>query len=188
MLKYVHMQNIKSKLSTPKAIRLIKIVLIIIIIFTCLLSGYAAGRGYKTYEINLDKNLNKNNQTKIDHTSMGNAHNQKEIVSPKVYAPKLTINPLKDTMGSYNVQILTNNFKFTPENVGKEVVQNTGHAHVYVNNIKVGRAYGEWFNIPDSYFTSGTNTISVTLNANNHNVWWSRKGTLEARASADILK
>jgi len=175
----------KLKMSKKVFVTLGVIVAIVVLLFV----GYAAGRGYKTYEISMEKNSSGMKGMNMND-GIGDHHmdNAKELVNPNVYAPKVTINAVKDSMGGYNVQILTNSFKFTPEMAGKEVVQNTGHAHVYVNEVKVGRAYGVWFNVPDSFFKNGTNTISVTLNANNHNVWWSKKGTLEARASLDVLK
>lgn len=72
----------------------------------------------------------------------------------------------KDTMGGYNVQIITTGFEFTPENAGLENVEGQGHAHVYVDGEKVGRAYGEWYHIPE--LEMGEHTIKVSLNSNDH--------------------
>ena len=38
----------------------------------------------------------------------------------------------------------------------------------YVNDIKIGRVYSEWFHIPQRYFNLESNLIKVTLNANMH--------------------
>ncbi len=168
-----------------------KVVLVFTLIIPLFL-GYAAGRGYKTYEINLEKRTAQIDNKQVDQNKAQKSDMQdsaKELVSPYVYAPKIvSLVAEKDSMSGYNLKINTGSFRFAPELVGKQVTQNTGHAHVYVNNVKVGRVYSEWVNIPDSFFKTGTNTISVTLNANNHNVWWSKKGSLEARANLDIFK
>lgn len=156
-----------------------------VILLISLFLGYVAGRGYKTYEINLEKkSAQKNNLPLSGEFTFG-----KEIVDPDVYAPKITkLAGEKDSTGGYNLNIQTANLKFAPQLVGKEVEQNVGHAYVYVNNVPAGRAYSSWFYIPENFFNPGTNTISVTLNANNYKVWWSKKGTLEARANLEIFK
>lgn len=164
-----------------------KLILILPIIFSLFL-GYAGGRAYKTYEVKMSEMHNEGkHENMANHSTM--EHNDKELVDPTVYAPKiLKLEAAKDTMSGYNIKLATSNFKFSPEEVGGPVTQNAGHIHVYVNDVKVGRGYSAWYHIPDSYFKTGTNTISVTLNANNHNVWWSKKGTLEARANIEIVK
>lgn len=154
--------------------------------------GYAGGRAYKTYEMKMAEHMGE--MKNMDHAAMGHEtgemkHDEKELVDPTVYAPKITkLEAFKDSMSGYNIKVDTLHMKFSPEQVGGPVTQNAGHIHVYVNDVKVGRGYGNWYHIPDSYFKTGTNTISVTLNANNHNVWWSKKGSLEARANTEILK
>lgn len=85
--------------------------------------------------------------------------------------PTVAIELLKDTMGGYNLHILTENFTFTPENISQAPVANEGHAHLYINGIKIARVYGEWFNIPASDLQPGANAIEVTLNANDHAEW-----------------
>jgi len=164
------------------------VVLAIIVGLVTLFLGYAGGRAYKTYEVKMSEmHENGGHQDMADHSTM--EHNDKELVDPTVYAPKiLKLEAVKDTMSGFNIKLDTSNFRFSPEQVGGPVTQNAGHVHVYVNDVKVGRGYSAWYHIPDSYFKTGTNTISVTLNANNHNVWWSKKGTLEARANIEVTK
>jgi len=160
------------------------VILTIVIGLVALFLGYAGGRAYKTYEIKMSE-MHENGMA--DHSKM--EHNDKELVDPTVYAPKiLKLEAVKDTMSGFNIKLDTSNFRFSPEQVGGPVTQNAGHIHVYVNGVKVGRGYSNWYHIPDSYFKTGTNTISVTLNANNHNVWWSKKGTLEARTNIEVVK
>ena len=85
--------------------------------------------------------------------------------------PTLEIETFKDSKDGYNVHILTTNYTFTPELVNTDPVQGEGHAHIYANGVKVARVYGEWFNVPGSYFKEGENLIEVTLNANDHSEW-----------------
>ena len=164
--------------------------LITIIAVLALFIGYAGGRAYKTYEIKMAGDMENMDHAAMGHTTNATGemkHDEKELVNPNVYAPKiLKVEAFKDSMSGYNIKVDTANFKFTPEQVGGPVTQNAGHIHVYVNDVKVGRGYSNWYPIPASYFQNGTNTISVTLNANNHNVWWSKKGTLEARANVEV--
>lgn len=169
---------------TKKQVAILTISIGIITLFL----GYAGGRAYKTYEIKMSEmHQNSKHKDAINHSEI--EHNDKELVDPNVYAPRITkLEVFKDTMSGYNIRLDTLHMKFSPEQVGGPVTQNTGHIHVYVNDIKVGRGYSNWYHIPDSYFKTGTNTISVTLNANNHNTWWSKKGTLEAKASIEVIK
>ena len=183
-------ENLKTQISKFKKMGIKGIIGLALLV--TLFIGYAGGRAYKTYEIRLG-NTHNDRQTLMtdDMKNIQNMaeHSAKELVNPAVYAPKIVkLETFKDSMSGYNLKIETNSFRFTPELVGQQAIQNTGHAQVYVNNLKVGRAYGEWYNIPSSYFKAGENTISVTLNANNHNVWWSKKGTKEARESVVVIK
>jgi hypothetical protein len=86
----------------------------------------------------------------------------------------------RDLMGAYSVRIETSNFTFTPDRVDEESAPNEGHAHVYVNNEKVGREYAEWIYVPASFFSeSGPNRITVTLNANTHGEWTYLNNTIQ---------
>ncbi|MCB9808840.1 hypothetical protein H6776_00380 [Candidatus Nomurabacteria bacterium] len=84
-------------------------------------------------------------------------------------APSFTLEAERDSMSGINLHIVTHNFTFTPEVVNEDPVENTGHAHLYINGTKFGRVYSEWFYIPQYFLNDeGFNTLCVTLNANNH--------------------
>jgi hypothetical protein len=85
--------------------------------------------------------------------------------------PTVQVEAFEDAKGGYNIHVRTTNYTFTPEAVNESPVPNTGHAHVYVNGVKVARLYGEWFNLPGDLFHEGENLIEVTLNANDHSEW-----------------
>ena len=83
-------------------------------------------------------------------------------------------------MGEYTIRIETEHFTFTPENIDQAPIQNEGHGHVYVNNQRAGRVYGEWVYIPGHYFVPGENKITVSLNANTHGPWLFSDAPIEA--------
>ena len=55
-----------------------------------------------------------------------------------------------DPIDGINVHIIPTGFVFAPERVNQADVDGEGHAHVYVDGEKVGRAYGEWFHLKGS--------------------------------------
>ena len=68
----------------------------------------------------------------------------------------------------YNLYIKLENFVLTPEEVGQKNQPNSGHMHLYVNDIKISRVYSNWFHIPGRYFNLEENVIKITLNSNLH--------------------
>ncbi len=85
--------------------------------------------------------------------------------------PTVKLEATKDTKDGYNLQITTTNFTFTPEKAGLDKTAGEGHAHIYINDEKLGRVYGEWFYLPSKYLKDGENKVEVTLNANDHSDW-----------------
>jgi hypothetical protein len=72
-------------------------------------------------------------------------------------------------MGGWNLELITTNFRFAPEHVGTAVLPSEGHAHLYIDGVKIGRIYGPWYNLPPTLFKgAGDHEIRVTLNANDH--------------------
>lgn len=84
-------------------------------------------------------------------------------------APKPAITNLsitKDSKSGWNLSLETDNFTFTPENVGSDHVEGEGHAHVYVDGKKITRIYSSDFYLGE--LSEGTHTVRVTLNTNDH--------------------
>ena len=77
---------------------------------------------------------------------------------------ELSVFPLPD--GSFNLQLQTTNFTFTPQNIDKAPVLGEGHAHLYVDGIKIARLYGEWQHVPT--LPPDAKILRVALYANNH--------------------
>jgi hypothetical protein len=76
----------------------------------------------------------------------------------------LSVIPLGD--GSYNIRVQTLNFIFAPQNVNQDPIAGEGHAHLYVDGVKIARLYGEWFHL--EALPENAEVISVSLYANNH--------------------
>ena len=87
-----------------------------------------------------------------------------EVTSDRVPLVDLQLFPLDD--GTYNVRIQTLNFTFAPHHVGMDAVDGEGHAHLYIDDVKIARIYGEWFHLDTLPEDAGR--ISVGLYANNH--------------------
>lgn len=96
----------------------------------------------------------------------------KEVeVDPELPIPAVEVVATPDSKDGYNLKINVTNFTFTPEKVGMTNEFNTGHAHIYINDEKLGRVYGEWFYLPSKYLKNGDNTVQITLNGNDHSDW-----------------
>lgn len=162
--------------------------------FTIVLSLVSLAVGYVTGSGMIWKNIGDMDHSKMTNEEMSSMSNVSDIHAHKHVAvpngfksPTVKVMTSPDSMGGYNIQILTTNFKFTPEDAGKAVVPNTGHAHVFVNDEKIGRAYGDWYYIGKDKFKTGTNTISVSLNANEHSDWVLQDGETEVSAKVEVV-
>lgn len=100
--------------------------------------------------------------------SMSGLHRHDRKNVPREDAPAVDLAVEQDPMmpGHFNLKIETQNFEFAPENVSSEFVMGEGHAHVFVDDVKISRAYGKWYHLPR--LDPGNHTIRVTLNTNNH--------------------
>lgn len=90
-----------------------------------------------------------------------------------------------DPLGGANLFVTeVAGFVFGPERAGGEHVDGQGHAHVYVNGVKVGRLYGAAFHL--GAMAEGMNEVRVSLNANSHQPYIWDGMAVEATASIDI--
>lgn len=179
MVKYPYMNRVK-----PDFKLILKILGLSVLFISILLSGYAAGRGYKTYEINKEKKLEEI------------ARNSNEKQNPKFATtnlfpgwkiPKINLEINKDNSDGYNLKIRAISFWFTSQTLGNRPVPNTGYANIFINNKFVGRSYGEIQYLDNSLFKNGTNTITVVLAANDNSLWTTKEGT-KIEASIDVFK
>lgn len=64
------------------------------------------------------------------------------------------------------VQLVVRNFTFFRADDGAKHVPNQGHAHVYLNGLKLGRLYAETYEI--GALSPGKYRLSIELNSNDH--------------------
>lgn len=97
----------------------------------------------------------------------GGMHAQTEVQEGQV-APTVGIEVIADPMkpGNFNLHVVVTDFRFSPNNVSTPAQFGEGHTHVYVDDVLLGRAYGEWFHL--AMVKPGTHTVKVTLNHNDH--------------------
>lgn len=81
-------------------------------------------------------------------------------------APGLDIQLVPDAMSGWNLHVMTENFRFAPQNASGADVPGEGHAHVYVNGEKIARLYANWLHIPD--LPASGAEVTVSLNSNSH--------------------
>lgn len=87
---------------------------------------------------------------------------------PAGEAPTIRLEAGPDSAGGWNLHIVTSRFTWAPDRAGAAHVDGEGHAHVWVGDTKVGRAYGEWFYLPERLVPVGEQTVRVVLNSNDH--------------------
>lgn len=93
-------------------------------------------------------------QTKID-------------VSGEESIPRANLSVTEDRLSGWNNRIETENFTFAPGSVGLPHVYGEGHAHLYLNDKKADRIYGNWAHLGS--LPAGDYTIRVVFGTNSHN-------------------
>ena len=103
-----------------------------------------------------------------NNTSGGTTHQHTTMIdlTDTENIPTVDIQVSKDPKAGFNVKINTTNFTFSPEHASTEHIVGEGHAHLYVNGVKIGRVYSEWVHVEIA--EPGIHEIKVTLNGNDH--------------------
>ncbi|MGB3200240.1 MAG: hypothetical protein WBA99_05020 [Nodosilinea sp.] len=102
-----------------------------------------------------------------DGHGMGDGHHHGTLEIPAGQPiPTVTLVIYPDPVQGWNLEVQTTNFQFAPEQVNQANQPNQGHGHIYINGEKVSRVYGPWLHLPE--LPSGTNAITLGLNANGH--------------------
>jgi hypothetical protein len=99
------------------------------------------------------------------HGSEGHGHGTLEIPAGQS-VPTVTLMVYPDPVRGWNLQVMTTNFSFAPEQVNEANSPGMGHGHLYVNGEYLSRIYGPWLHLPE--LPSGQTEITVGLNANGH--------------------
>ena len=99
--------------------------------------------------------------------SGGHAHAEVDAVeAPSDMAISIHVEPDAHGAGGFNVRIDASGFTFAPDSVNGDHVAGEGHAHIYVDGVKIGRVYGPWFFLGG--LSPGEHEVRVTLTANTH--------------------
>lgn len=85
---------------------------------------------------------------------------------PKISSLELT----KDSKSGWNLNIKTENFEFAPEQVNQEHMPGKGHAHLYIDGVKITRVYSNYYYIAG--YNEGIHDLTVTLNTNSHSDYY----------------
>lgn len=89
-----------------------------------------------------------------------------------------------DSVSGVNLRIVADGFVFAPEKVNLAHSAGEGHAHVYVDGVKVGRVYTPWFHL--DRLEPGRRELRVELNANSHEPYGWNGRAVEAVAYVTV--
>lgn len=98
----------------------------------------------------------------------------------------LVIHP--DARKGWNVEMQVTNFQLAPERVNQpdqssgDVLE--GHAHLYVDGVKLTRLYGSWYYLES--LPPGTHQISVGLSSNSHATLMHNGQPIQATVTLDV--
>ena len=141
----------------------------------CLVVGY--GAGYVVADRSEDST-----DTHNTHQNNHGSHMKHEMfMIDAEQAPSVSLTVTEDAKSGWNIQIDTEDFEFTPQDVNGDNVVGEGHAHLYVDGAKIARIYSNNFHYPENF--DGTKEFRVTLNANDHGEYAVDGQVIEASVS-----
>ncbi len=115
-------------------------------------------------------------------SSGGGGHSPAESEIPM----NIDIGVEPDKLGGVNVEIITDGFRFAPEEVNQENTPGAGHAHIYVDGVKLNRVYGQHYHLEG--LELGPREISVVLNDNQHGELMMDGQPLEAKTTFQAVE
>ena len=86
--------------------------------------------------------------------------------------------------GGVHVNIVTEGWRWAPEEVNLEPSPGAGHAHIYADGVKLSRVYGPHYYL--SGLEPGMRELRVALNDNSHNALTFEGNPVEATATVTI--
>ena len=86
--------------------------------------------------------------------------------------------------GGVHVNIVTEGWRWAPEEVNLEPAPGAGHAHIYTDGVKLSRVYGPHYYLPG--LEQGMCKLRVALNDNSHNALTFEGNPAEATAMVTI--
>ncbi|MDJ0614096.1 MAG: copper chaperone PCu(A)C [Rhizobiaceae bacterium] len=92
------------------------------------------------------------------------------VVTGSEAKPDLQINAFsKPDQTGWQISADVSNFEFDRELADGDHVTGTGHGHIYLNGLKLGRLYNPTLEIGE--LPKGTHTLRITLNTNDHRIY-----------------
>ena len=82
--------------------------------------------------------------------------------------PTVDFTLTKDSVGGYDLHVVTTNFLFTPQLINTAAIPDQGHAHLYIDGA-LTILLAPWYHL--AVLTPGVHTVLVSLNANDHSVF-----------------
>ena len=98
-----------------------------------------------------------------EHGELPHGHDDGPVKAPEGMSVSIEVTP--DAVSGANLRIDATGFTFSPEAVNGEHAAGEGHAHVYIDGEKVGRAYGPELHLG---LEPGEHEIRVSLQTNLH--------------------
>ncbi len=104
--------------------------------------------------------------------------------------PGIKLSLFQDDMSGYNLQIKVKAFVIRPPipQKAKHYPILEGHAHLFINGVKIQRVYGEYVHLPAALFNEGINTITVSLNNHKHATWTATAVEIQSTLTIDRRK
>ena len=103
---------------------------------------------------------------RLSAPEQGSSHASHAETVPAPEGMGVTIAVHADAADGFNVHIMPTGFTFSPERVNEAHVAGEGHAHIYLDGVKLGRVYGPYYHLTG--VPAGEHEVRVTLNANSH--------------------
>jgi hypothetical protein len=107
-------------------------------------------------------------------------------VSANQPIPTVALIAHPDGQQGWNLEVQTANFSFAPERIGQAGdATNEGHAHLYIDGVKITRLYGNWYYLES--LAPGKHEITVSLNTNGHAALMHNGQPIQATVIVDAL-
>ena len=106
----------------------------------------------------------KTHDTHPENQEHAKAHDVRNV--PPENAPTISMTISEDAEAGYNLEFNASKIRFVPQTPDIKHVEGEGHAHVYINGVKIGRFYEK--NAYLGKLSPGTHEVRATLSDNVH--------------------
>ena len=115
---------------------------------------------------NQNDHKHNHNDASLSESATDMHHHQTVMIKEGQPVPNIDLVVYEDEVKGWNLEIQLNNFQLTPQDVNSDNQPNQGHAHLFVNDKKITRIYGNWYYLET--LPVGSNKVKVILNTNGH--------------------